>query len=92
MPRKRSKAEQILAKLRQVGVLVSQRTSMADVVRQIGLSEVTFYRWPREFGGFKTDQVRRLKEPELENSRLRKAVSDVTLDKLILTGAAKGNR
>jgi putative transposase len=74
-----------------VDVLVSQGVSMADAIRQIGVSEVTFYRWRQEYGGLKTDQVKRLKELELENSRLRKAVSDLTLDKLILTEAAKGN-
>jgi putative transposase len=91
MPRKRYKPEEIVAKLRQVDVLVSQGASMADAIRQIGVSEVTFYRWRQEFGGLKTDQVKRLKELELENNRLRKAVSDLTLDKLILTEAAKGN-
>ncbi len=91
MPRKRYKPEEIVAKLRQVDVLVSQGTSMADAIRQIGVSEVTFYRWRQEFGGLKTDQVKRLKELGLENSRLRKVVSDLTLDKLILTEAAKGN-
>jgi len=91
MPRKRYKPEEIVAKLRQVDVLVSQGTSMADAIRKIGVSEVTFYRWRQEFGGLKTDQVKRLKALELENSRLRKAVSDLTLDKLILTEAAKGN-
>lgn len=91
MPRKRYKPEEIVVKLRQVDVLVSQGTSMADAIRQIGVSEVTFYRWRREFGGLKTDQVKRLKELELENGRLRKAVSDLTLDKLILTEAARGN-
>jgi len=91
MPRKRYKPEEIVAKLRQVDVLVSQGASMADAIRQIGVSEVTFYRWRQEFGGLKTDQVKRLKELELENSRLRKVVSDLTLDKLILTEAAKGN-
>ena len=91
MPRKRYKPEEIVAKLRQVDVLVSQGTSMADAIRQIGVSEVTFYRWRQEFGGLKTDQIKRLKELELENSRLRKAVSDLTLDKLILTEAAKAN-
>jgi putative transposase len=91
MPRKRYKAEEIIAKLRQVDVLVSQGQSMADAIRQIGVSEVTFYRWRQEFGGLKSDQVKRLKNLELENSRLRKAVSDLTLDKLILTEAAKGN-
>jgi len=91
MPRKRYKPEEIVAKLRQVDVLVSQGQSMADSIRQIGVSEVTFYRWRQEFGGLKADQVKRLKDLELENSRLRKAVSDLTLDKLILTEAAKGN-
>jgi len=91
MPRKRYKPEEIVAKLRQVDVLVSQGASMADAIRQIGVSEVTFYRWRQEYGGLKSDQVKRLKELELENSRLRKAVSDLTLDKLILTEAAKGN-
>ena len=76
MPRKRYKPEEIVAKLRQVDVLVSQGTSMADAIRQIGVSEVTFYRWRQEFGGLKSDQVKRLKELELENSRLRKAVSE----------------
>jgi transposase-like protein len=91
MPRRRYKPEEIVAKLRQVDVLVSQGSSMADAIRQIGVSEVTFYRWRQEFGGLKTDQVKRLKELELENSRLRTVVSDLTLDKLILTEAARGN-
>ena len=91
MPRKRYKPEEIVAKLRQVDVLVSQGQSIADAIRQIGVSEVTFYRWRQEFGGLKADQVKRLKDLEVENSRLRKAVSDLTLDKLILTEAAKGN-
>jgi putative transposase len=91
MPRKRYKPEEIIAKLRQVDVLVSQGATMADAIRQIGVSEVTFYRWRQEFGGLKADQAKRLKELELENSRLRKAVSDLTLDKLILTEAARGN-
>jgi putative transposase len=85
------KPEEIVAKLRQVDVLVSQGASMADAIRQIGVSEVTFYRWRQEFGGLKIEQVKRLKELELENSRLRKVVSDLTPDKLILTEAAKGN-
>jgi ACT domain-containing protein len=65
--------------------------NIADAIRQIGVSEVTYYRWRQEFGGLKTEQVKRLKEIETENSRLRKAVSDLTLDKLILTEAARGN-
>ena|ERR1700745_2097727 len=72
------KPEEIVAKLRQVDVLVSQGASMADAIRQIGVSEVTFYRWRQEFGGLKIEQVKRLKELELENSRLRKVVSDLT--------------
>jgi putative transposase len=91
MPRKRYKPEEIVAKLRQVDVLTSQSQSAADAIRSIGVSEVTYYRRRQEFGGLKSDQVKRLKDLELENSRLRKAVSDLTLDKLILTEAAKGN-
>ena len=72
-------------------VLVSQGQNIADAIRQIGVSEVTYYRWRQEYGGLKTDQVKRLKELEQENNRLRRAVSDLTLDKLILTEAAKGN-
>jgi transposase-like protein len=64
---------------------------VADAVRQIGVTEVTYYRWRQEYGGLKLDQVKRLKELELENARLRKAVSDLTLDKLILKEAARGN-
>jgi transposase-like protein len=91
MPRKRYKAEEIVAKLRQVDVLVSQGQNIGDAIRQIGVSEMTYYRWRQEFGGLKTEQVKRLKELETENTRLRKAVSDLTLDKLILQEAARGN-
>src|SRR5262249_24117306 len=91
MARKRYKPEEIVAKLRQVDVLVSQGQPMADAIRQIGVSEVTYYRWRQEFGGLKTEQVKRLKDLKLENSRLRKAVSDLTLDKVILQEAARGN-
>lgn len=91
MPRKRHKPEEIVAKLRQVDVLTSQGKSVSDAIRSIGVTEVTYYRWKQEYGGLKTDQVRRLKELEQENTRLRKAVSDLTLDKLILQEAAKGN-
>ena len=62
-----------------------------DAIRQIGVSEVTYYRWRQEYGGLKTEQVERLKELETENARLRKAISDLTLDKLILQEAARGN-
>ena len=91
MARKRHKPEEIVAKLRQVDVLVSQGQSVADAIRQIGVTEVTYYRWRQEFGGLKSDQVKRLKELETENARLRRAVSDLTLDKLILKEAARGN-
>ena len=91
MPRRRYKPEEIVAKLRQVDVLVSQGQSIADAIRQIGVSEVTYYRWRQEFGGLKIEQVKRLKDLEVENGRLRKAISDLTLDKQILQEAAKGN-
>jgi len=90
MPRKRHKPEEIVAKLRQVDVLVSQGQGVADAVRSIGVTEVSYYRWRQEYGGLKTDQVRRLKELETENARLRRAVADLTLDKLILREAASG--
>jgi transposase-like protein len=91
MPKKRYTPEEIVAKLRQVDVLVSQGQNIADAIRQIGVSEVTYYRWRQEYGGLKTEQVKRLKELETENTRLRRAVSDLTLDKLILQEAARGN-
>ena len=90
MPRKRHKPEEIVAKLRQVDVLVSQGEPVAEAVRAIGVTEVTYYRWRQEFGGLKSDQVRRMKDLEAENARLRRAVSDLTLDKMILKEAASG--
>jgi transposase-like protein len=91
MARKRHTAEEIVTKLRQVDVLTAQGQPVAEAVRAIGVTEVTYYRWRQEYGGLKGDQVKRLKELETENSRLRKVVSDLTLDKLILQEAAKGN-
>ena len=91
MPKKRHKPEEIVAKLRQVDVLVSQGQSVADAIRSIGVTEVSYYRWRREFGGLKSDQVKRMKELEAESARLRRAVADLTLDKLILKEAASGN-
>ena len=88
MARKRHTAEEIVAKLRQVDV---QGRQVADAVRSIGVTEVTYYRWRSEYGGLKGDQVKRLKDLEIENNRLRRAVSDLTLDKLIPAEAAKGN-
>ena len=89
MPKKRHKAEEIVAKLRQVEVLTAQGKPVAEAIRSIGVTEVTYYRWRNEYGGLKGDQVKRLKE--LENTRLRRAVSDLTLEKLILREAASGN-
>jgi len=91
MPQKKHKPEDIVSKLRQVDVLVSQGQSVAEAVRSIGVTPFTYYRWRKEFGGLKTDQVKRLKALEKENERLRKAVSDLTLEKLILAEAARGN-
>jgi transposase-like protein len=82
--------EEIVAKLRQAEVLVGQGKTVADAVRAIGVTEPTYYRWQTEFGGLKLDRVKRLKELERENARLRKAVSDLTLEKVILKEAALG--
>ena len=99
MPTKRHKPEEIVTKLRQVDVLIPQGQGIVDAIRQIGVSEVTYYRWRQEFyyrwrqefGGLKTEQVERPKNLETENTRLRRAVSDLTLDKLILQEASRGN-
>ena len=84
MPIKRRRPEEVVAKLRQVDVLVSRGKSVAEAVCSIAVTEVTYYRWRQEYGGLKGDQVKRLKELEAENSRLRRAVSDLALEKLIL--------
>src|SRR5215203_6719270 len=89
--RRKHGPEEIVAKLRQVDVLTAQGRPVADAVRAIGVTEATYYRWRQESGGLKLDQVRRLKELEAENTRLRKAVADLTLEKLILKEAASGN-
>lgn len=91
MASKHHKPEEIVAKLRQVEVLVGQGKTVAEGARAIGVTEATYYRWRAEYGGLKLDQVRRLKQLEQENSRLRRAVSDLTLEKLILKEAASGN-
>ena len=91
MAGKREKPEEIVSKLRQVEVLQGQGMSVAGAVRQIGVRQNTYYRWRKLYGGMGRDQLKRLKELEKENQRLRRAVSDLTLDKLILTEAAKGN-
>ena len=102
MAGKREKPEEIVSKLRQVEVLQGQGATIAEAVRQIGVTQQTFYRWRKLYGGMQRSQLARLKELESEasnaigsrempnNQRLRRAVSDLTLDKLILTEAAKG--
>jgi hypothetical protein len=99
MPQKKHKPEEIVAKLRQVDVLLSQGRPVAEAIRSISVTAFTYYRWRKEFGGLKSDQVKRLKELEKDRAvgapsvqapmareRLRKAVSDLTLEKLILRG------
>lgn len=88
---RKHKPEEIVTKLRQVEVLTAQGQTVAEAIRSIGVTEVTYYRWRQEYGGLKGDQVKRLKELEAENARLRRAVSDLTLEKLILREAASGN-
>jgi predicted secreted protein len=91
MAKKRHRPEEIVAKLRQVDVLTGQGKSIAESVKTIAVTETTYFRWRAEYGGMKNDQVKRLKALELENNRLRRVVSDLTLDKLILTEASRGN-
>ena len=91
MSKKRYRPEEIIGKLREADVLISQGKKVADVIKALGITDVTYYRWRQEFGGMSVSQAKRLKELEKENERLRKAVSDLTLDKMILKEAAKGN-
>jgi putative transposase len=91
MAKKRHTAEEVIGKLREAEVLLAQGRSVADAAKAIGVTEQSYYRWRREYGGLKSDQARRLKELERENARLRKAVAELTLDKLILKEAASGN-
>ena len=90
MARKRYTAEQIIGHLRQAEVMVGQGRAMEDVLREIGVTGNTYYRWRKEYGGLGLDQARRLKELETENSRLKRAVAELTLDKLILTEVSTG--
>ncbi len=87
----RPKPEEIVTKLRQVEVLIGQGLSRLDAIRQIGVVEQTYYRWRRQYGGMGVDQLKELKRLQKENEQLRRAVSDLTLDKLILKEAARGN-
>ena len=91
MANKRPKPEEIVSKLRQVEVLMGQGMPRLDAIRQIGVVEQTYYRWRKQYGGMGVDQLKELKRLQKENKRLRRAVSDLTLDKLILTEAARGN-
>ncbi len=91
MSRKRFSVEQIINHLREAEVLLAQGQTVGEICRGIGVSEQSYYRWRREYGGLKIDQARRLKDLEQENTRLKRAVADLTLDKLILKEAAEGN-
>jgi putative transposase len=91
MARKRYTSEQIIRYLRQAEVLTSQNRSILEICREIGVSENTYYRWRKEYGGMGVTQAKRLKELEKENTRLKRAVADLTLDNLILKEASEGN-
>ena len=88
---KRPQPEEIVVKLRQVEVLIGQGMPRIDAIRQIGVTEQTYYRWKKKYGGMGTEQLKELKRLQKQNERLRHAVSDLTLDKLILKEAASGN-
>ena len=91
MPRKRTTPEQIISKLREAEVLLSQGHTVAHVSKQLGVTEQTYYRWRKEYGGMRTSQVRKLKDLERENARLKKLVADLCLDNAILKEAISGN-
>ena len=90
MPSKRYNAEEIIHKLREADVLLSQDKTIAQVCKQLGITDQTYYRWRKLYGGMKVDQAKRLKELEAENARLKRAVADLTVDKLILKEVAEG--
>ncbi len=91
MANKRHKPEEIVTKFRQVDVLVGQGMARIDAIRQVRIVEQTYYRWRKQYGGMGTAQLKQLKRLQKENERLRRAVSDLTLDKLILSEASRGN-
>jgi putative transposase len=91
MGRKRFSAEQIVAKLREADVLLGKGQSVAEVCKQLEITDVTYYRWRSEYGGLRVDQAKRLKEIEAENTRLRKVIADLTIDNAILKEASRGN-
>ena len=88
---RRHQPEEVIGKLREAEILLSQGGSVADASRRIGVTQQTYYRWRKEFGGLKMDQARRMKDLERENARLRQAVSELAIDKQILREAARGN-
>ena len=88
---KKHTPEQVINKLREAEVVLAQGRTVAEASRQIGVTEQTFYRWRNEYGGLRIDQVRRFKQLELQNTRLKRAVADLTLDNQILREAAEGN-
>ncbi len=91
MVRKGYTPEQIINKLREAEVLLSQGATAGEASRKIGVTEQTYYRWRKEYGGMRLEQAKRLKELEKENSRLKKLVADISLDKAILKEASRGN-
>lgn len=91
MAKKRFSAEQIVAKLRQIEVLLGEGKPLGLACKEAGVTDVTYYRWRREYGGLKGDQVKRFKELERENARLKRVVADLTLEKAILKDVAEGN-
>lgn len=91
MVRKAFKPEQIIGKLREAEVLLSQGSTVGEASRKLGVTEQTYYRWRKEYGGMRVEQAKRLKELEKENSRLKKLVADISLDNAILKEAARGN-
>lgn len=91
MPKKGYRPEQIINKLREAEVMISQGNAIAIVTKKIGVAEQTYYRWRKEYGGMRIEQARRLKELEQENSRLKKLVADLSLDNAILKEASRGN-
>jgi transposase-like protein len=91
MPRKTFTSEQIINNLRQAEIMISQGNSIAQTCKKLEVTEQTYYRWRKEYGGMQVEQAKRLKELEKENARLKKAVAELTLDKLILKEAAEGN-
>ncbi len=91
MPKKGYTPEQIIHKLREAEIILSQGTTLAVMLKKIGVSDCTYYRWRKEFGGMRTEQAKRLRELEQENARLKKVVADFALDNAILKEAARGN-